>query len=112
MPVTIKKKKTVRTIRTKRPAEGSQAKASQVQQAAPAVAAAPEQPVQPAIAAQPQNKPHNYGIDVTFALLTFLVFVVLIFVQVSEISYYKAYPGIWPVPSINTTSVTPTATNQ
>ena len=103
MPVTIKKKKTVKTIRTKRPsqaakegAEKKEAKPAEPAQAAPAPAQAQ---TTPPVAVQPEGKAHNYAIDVTIALVALLVFVVLIFVQVSEMSYYSAYPNVWPTPA-------------
>ncbi len=101
MPVTIKKKKTgVKTIRTKRPAAGIKKTGQPESPSAEEQGAAqvPQPQAAPPVAVQPAEKGHNYGIDVTIAMLTLLAFTVLVFVQVSEMSYYSAYPSVWPSP--------------
>ncbi len=102
MPVTIKKNKTgVKTIRTKRPAAGAKKTG---ESAAPSTGKPAEEQAQqtqaaPPAAVQPEANGHNYGIDVTVAMVALLTFIVLIFVQVSEMSYYSAYPSVWPSPA-------------
>ncbi len=101
MPVTIKKKKTgVKTIRTKRPAGTIKTvRASSSSAGKPAEEQPPQTQAEPTAAIQPEIKGHNYGLDVTLAMLALLAFMVLIFVQVSEMSYYSAYPSVWPSPA-------------
>jgi hypothetical protein len=111
MPVTIKKKKSdVKTVKTKKPGTtnaqaggqqpppGAKAKTPEAGPSqAPQAAASQQQPA----SVQPQGPVHNYTIDVSIALVAFLTFLVLIFVQVSELSYYSAYPSVWPSPTVS-----------